>query len=111
MTVSSVSKKFLRFFKVSYQGAVVSANSRTPRGSWLLGRSTPIPNRKKKPYVIAATKDFSACADVWMCLCYPCLMAEILLTTLPTERQSLVANLQHGSSSENCMTMQTENTA
>lgn len=68
MMVSSVSKKFLRCFKVSCQGVVVSANSRAPRGSCLLWKSTPSPNKKQRPYVIPSTKDFYACADVWMCV-------------------------------------------
>lgn len=79
MTVASVSKKFLHSFKVPYQGAVGSANNRTPRGSCPLWKSTPISNKKHRPYAITSTKDFSAWADVgYVCLCYSCLRAESL---------------------------------
>lgn len=67
MTVASVSKKFLYCFKVSYQGAVVTANSRTPRIICLLSKTTPIPNKKQRARnkdVVTSTKDFSVCADV-----------------------------------------------
>lgn len=33
-----------------------------------LWKSTPLRNKKQRPYVITCTKDFSACADVWICV-------------------------------------------
>lgn len=73
MTVASVSNKFLYCFKVSYQGAVVTANSRTPRIICLLSKTTLIPNKKQRAKKQSCCYIYKGllcvCRCVNMCVC------------------------------------------